>query len=123
MKFLLTCAWGIKLKDIDKKFKPRREEYNDCEIVPVDKSLYNAKFVNELVHKSEDYIKTKINGDNVYLKKLQKTHKAIFIEINSLEDFIEFQNTYGEIIIHNTKHNNAVKEIEIYDADYDEDFV
>lgn len=42
-----------------------------------------------------------------------------FIEVNTLEDLIEFQEKYGDIIIQKSWDNDTIKEIEIYD-DYRE---
>lgn len=53
-----------------------------------------------------------------YLRWIDKYVDKLFIEINSLEELMEFQKDYGDIVI-TDEFGGEMKEIEIYD-DYRE---
>lgn len=53
-----------------------------------------------------------------YLRWIDKYVDKLFIEINSLEELMEFQKDYGDIVI-TDELDGEMKEIEIYD-DYRE---
>lgn len=53
-----------------------------------------------------------------YLRWIDKYVDKLFIEINSLEELMEFQKDYGDIVI-TDESGGEMKEIEIYD-DYRE---
>lgn len=53
-----------------------------------------------------------------YLRWIDKYVDKLFIEINSLEELMEFQKDYGDIVI-TDELSGEMKEIEIYD-DYRE---
>lgn len=59
--------------------------------------------------------KYKIRKGKVKKSFSNKFIDTLFIEINSLEELIEFQKDYGEIIITHNREDRTIKEIEIYD--------
>lgn len=62
-----------------------------------------------------DNKKYKVTEGQVYFRYVRKYIDRLFIEINSLEELMEFQKDYGTIIIMNNIYDGEVKEIEIYD--------
>ena len=63
--------------------------------------------------------KYKVTKTQEYDEWLEKYIDKYFIEINSLEELMEFQKGYGKIIIMDNRYGGEMKEIEIYD-DYRE---
>lgn len=63
--------------------------------------------------------KYKVTKTQEYDEWLEKYIDKYFIEINSLEELMEFQKGYGKIIIMDNRYGGKMKEIEIYD-DYRE---
>lgn len=63
--------------------------------------------------------KYKVTKTEEYDEWLEEYIDKYFIEINSLEELMEFQKDYGKIIIMDNRYGGEMKEIEIYD-DYRE---
>lgn len=63
--------------------------------------------------------KYKVTKTQEYDEWLEEYIDKYFIEINSLEELMEFQKGYGKIIIMDNRYGGEMKEIEIYD-DYRE---
>ena len=83
-------------------------------------SAYRSDNVDELKIDDKKY-KVKIKKI-VYKNKKEDMHfDVIVIEINSLEELMEFQKDYGDIVIldYDYDYDKNLKEIEIYD-DYRE---
>lgn len=55
----------------------------------------------------------------VLVNKMHYTKKGVFIEINNIDELLELEKDYGEIIITSSTLNKDIKVIEIYD-DYRE---
>lgn len=66
-----------------------------------------------------DVKKYKVIKEQVYDKWFEEYTDKYFIEINSLEELMEFQKDYGDIVITENMRYGEMKEIEIYD-DYRE---
>ena len=119
MKFLIRRAsnWlDYKGEDIDKKFNPRFEVYDRYDIRTLaTPEAYNEKFADNWFDKGIDHTIIKIDGKDHIQRKFKNDMTGLFIDICSLDDLIEFQNVYGQIIIRESSGNNYIKEILIYD--------
>ena len=118
MKFLLTKAsdWDFDGKGIKKKFNPRIEKYDIYDIRTLASAdLYNAKFTDNWFHKGVDHTEIKIGRQKCIQRRFPNDCEGVFIDINSLEDLIDFENTYGKIIISQAICIEFIKEIKIYD--------
>lgn len=79
------------------KFKVTRTSIWNDEISP----CKEANRINE-----RGYIQREFPNDSI----------GWFIEINSLEELMNFKNRYGDIVITNCWENQNITEIEIYDT-------
>lgn len=118
MKFLLTKAsdWDFNGNGIMKKFNPRIEKYDRYDIRTfASADLYNARFNDNWYDKGVDHAEIVIGKQKCIQRRFPTDCEGVFIDINSLEDLIEFENTYGDIIIRDALFNQSIKEIKIYD--------
>ena len=76
---------------------------DNIDALKIDDKKYKVK-IKKIVYKDE---------------KMDMHFDVIVIEINSLEELMEFQKDYGDIVILDYDYDKNMKEIEIYD-DYRE---
>lgn len=118
MKFLLKKAssWDFDGKGIDKKFNPRTEKYDRYDTRSFSTAEeYNEKFKDNWFDKGINHTTIIINEEQCIQRVFPNDCNGCFVDIDSLEDLIEFKNLYGEIIIGNAISNKSIQEILIYD--------
>lgn len=116
MKFLVTRTSGFGFREKDKPCKNAIKKYYTV----VDERTIDNPMKNPFIGESWYKNGTRHRVENGHIKRnLRK--KGWFIEINSLEELIEFQKEYGRIIIEETylPALDGTLKIEIYD-DYRE---
>lgn len=81
------------------------------------------KFLLDRASKMDNYdgkdIDTKFNPrieEYKTINSYEEIRKACFIDINNLEEFMEFYKLYGEIVIREHFFNKNINEILIYDS-------
>lgn len=109
MKFQVsrTSVWGG---------RPCEEAYQD-EITRFDIRTfgsfeeYDKKFTDNWTDKGTNH---RINESGRIQREFEETEW--FIDINSLEELIDFKKKYGQIVIENSYENPNITQIEIYDT-------
>jgi hypothetical protein len=103
-----TSLW-IDVKPCEEAVK---KSYTKIDERPVD-SPANLKIGPDRVHWYTEGFNHRVEDGHI---KRDFEAEAWFVEINSLEELIAFQNKYGDLVLQKSYDNPSILKIEIYDT-------